>query len=158
MPKWFVQMGSTMKPTIFDDRVATALKHWHHQAKKHAKDSKHSSTATPFSSRPATPEHGSSPIHLLHNYQHRSLDSLPETPRGTHVETENWAAPAGSHTSSPHRHDGDDDSSSLWNQTAAGVLEPDGQIRHLAPGAVELQRSGTHHTVDINQSDFTFGK
>ncbi|OWM70176.1 hypothetical protein CDL15_Pgr026026 [Punica granatum] len=97
------QMGSTMKPTIFNNGVATALKKWHHTAKKHAKDNKHSNSVTPFSSRPATPEHGSSPIHLLHNYQNRSQDGPPAgTPREeSQVDTEHWAVTVGSHSPSP---------------------------------------------------------
>ncbi|PKI43242.1 hypothetical protein CRG98_036328 [Punica granatum] len=96
-------MGSTMKPTIFNNGVATALKKWHHTAKKHAKDNKHSNSVTPFSSRPATPEHGSSPIHLLHNYQNRSQDGPPAgTPREeSQVDTEHWAVTVGSHSPSP---------------------------------------------------------
>ncbi|XP_031383723.1 MLO-like protein 2 isoform X1 [Punica granatum] len=98
-----IQMGSTMKPTIFNNGVATALKKWHHTAKKHAKDNKHSNSVTPFSSRPATPEHGSSPIHLLHNYQNRSQDGPPAgTPREeSQVDTEHWAVTVGSHSPSP---------------------------------------------------------
>lgn len=145
-------MGSTMKPTIFDNRVASALKSWHHKAKKNAKDGKHSSSVTPFSSRPATPEHGSSPIHLLHNYQQRSLDSLPVTPRGGNVETENWAVPVGSQSLSRRgrSRDGDEDDSH-WNRDA-DITEPDG------PGAVEIQMAGAQHSVDISSSEFTFGK
>ncbi|XP_010509062.1 PREDICTED: MLO-like protein 12 [Camelina sativa] len=67
------QMGTTMRPTIFNDRVANALKKWHHTAKKQTKHG-HSGSNTPQSSRPTTPTHGMSPVHLLHNYNHRSLD------------------------------------------------------------------------------------
>ncbi|KAF2295854.1 hypothetical protein GH714_034586 [Hevea brasiliensis] len=42
------QMGSSIRPTIFNDRVAAALKNWHHDAKKHAKHSKHSESHTPI--------------------------------------------------------------------------------------------------------------
>lgn len=66
-------MGSSMKTTIFNERVATALKQWHRTAKKHAKASKHhqgngDGTSSQFSSRPATPLHGTSPLHLLHSH------------------------------------------------------------------------------------------
>ncbi|XP_062085082.1 MLO-like protein 6 isoform X2 [Humulus lupulus] len=63
------QMGSTMSPTIFNDRVAEALKNWHLSAKKNKKHSRHSGANSPFSSRPATPTHGMSPVHLLQNYR-----------------------------------------------------------------------------------------
>ena len=35
-----LQMGSTMKPTIFNERVAMALRNWHHTAKKNIKHNK----------------------------------------------------------------------------------------------------------------------
>ncbi|KAJ0453295.1 hypothetical protein HanHA300_Chr15g0588771 [Helianthus annuus] len=83
------QMGSRMKPTIFGDNVAKGLKTWHHTAKKNIKHGHHSSTNTPFTSRPGTPLHGStSPISLLHRHQEDSLDSPSESPRGEH---EGWA-------------------------------------------------------------------
>ncbi|KAL0775268.1 hypothetical protein Bca101_040420 [Brassica carinata] len=65
------QMGTSMRPTIFNDRVANALKKWHNTAKKHTKHG-HSGSNTP--SRPTTPTHDMSPVHLLHNYHNRSLD------------------------------------------------------------------------------------
>ncbi|EOA26798.1 hypothetical protein CARUB_v10022893mg [Capsella rubella] len=65
------QMGTSMRPTIFNDRVANALKKWHHTAKKQTKHGQ-SGSNTPHSSRPATPTHGMSPVHLLHNYHNRS--------------------------------------------------------------------------------------
>ncbi|KAJ0045191.1 hypothetical protein Pint_06073 [Pistacia integerrima] len=43
------QMGTSMRSTIFNDRVAEALKSWHHTAKKQTKHGKHSETTTPFS-------------------------------------------------------------------------------------------------------------
>lgn len=45
-------MGSTMRPTIFNDRVANALQKWHHGARKKIKENKKSG-------------HGLSPVHLL---------------------------------------------------------------------------------------------
>ncbi|XP_048612090.1 MLO-like protein 6 isoform X3 [Brassica napus] len=66
------QMGSKMKPTVFNERVAVALKSWHHTAKKQIKHGRTSESTTPFSSRPATPTHDSSPIHLLRNVHKRS--------------------------------------------------------------------------------------
>ena len=65
-------MGSKMKPTVFNERVAVALKSWHHTAKKQIKHGRTSESTTPFSSRPATPTHDSSPIHLLRNVHKRS--------------------------------------------------------------------------------------
>lgn len=90
------QMGSTMKPTIFNDRVATALKNWHHTAKKHVKQSKHSATATPTSSRPVTPSHGASPIHLLRHYR-SEMDSpqiSPSMPNCYAEQSDNEGSPS----------------------------------------------------------------
>ncbi|CAL9108646.1 unnamed protein product [Musa textilis] len=74
------QMGSNMKPTIFDERVATALRKWHRLARKHLKENRRSGSASPLStSRPATPSHGWSPVHLLH-YNRGELDSVQNSP------------------------------------------------------------------------------
>ncbi|CAE5962819.1 unnamed protein product [Arabidopsis arenosa] len=73
------QMGSKMKPTVFNERVATALKSWHHTAKKQIKHGRTSESTTPFSSRPTTPTHGSSPIHLLRNAPHKRSRSVDES-------------------------------------------------------------------------------
>ncbi|GKC36120.1 MLO-like protein 12, partial [Tanacetum coccineum] len=70
------KMGSRMKPTIFSDNVAKALKTWHHTAKKNVKHDTLSAPGSPFTSRPGTPLHGSTSLmHLLHRYQNDSLDS-----------------------------------------------------------------------------------
>ncbi|CAN0909276.1 MLO-like protein 12, partial [Linum grandiflorum] len=76
------QMGSNMRPTIFNDRVATALKNWHRTAKRHTKHGgTKSGTHTPTSSRPGTPSHGMSPLHLLHNYRSSTgPDSVMSSP------------------------------------------------------------------------------
>lgn len=64
------QMGSKMRPVIFSDNVASALRGWHHTAKKHIKQGRASASSTPFSSRPASPLHGStSPLYLLQGYK-----------------------------------------------------------------------------------------
>ncbi|KAL7596452.1 hypothetical protein Lser_V15G28471 [Lactuca serriola] len=51
------QMGSTMKPTVFNDQVVKALHKWHQRAKKQVKLNRMSDTTTPGSSRPSTPSH-----------------------------------------------------------------------------------------------------
>ncbi|KAK8604827.1 hypothetical protein V6N13_082296 [Hibiscus sabdariffa] len=79
------QMGSNMKPTIFNERVATALKNWHNTAKKHVKHNKGS--VTPFSSRPNTPSHHTSPVHLLRKYR-GGINSLNTSPRRSNVDME----------------------------------------------------------------------
>ncbi|GKA34202.1 PHD finger protein ALFIN-LIKE 4-like protein [Tanacetum coccineum] len=69
-------MGSRMKPTIFSDNVAKALKTWHHTAKRNVKHGTLLAPDSPFTSRPGTPLHGSTSLmNLLHRYQNDSLDS-----------------------------------------------------------------------------------
>ncbi|KAL3753921.1 hypothetical protein ACJRO7_001204 [Eucalyptus globulus] len=81
------QMGSNMKPTIFNDRVANALRNWHQSAKKHLKQNRGS--VTPFSSRPGTPSRGMSPVHLLQHYK-SELNSVQTTPRTSNFGNEGW--------------------------------------------------------------------
>ncbi|XP_049378872.1 MLO-like protein 2 [Solanum stenotomum] len=83
------QMGSTMKPTIFNERVATALRKWHHSAKKHIKEinKQHSNPTTPMSSRPATPSHGMSPVHLLRGIRTSDMDV---SPRRSSYNVDHW--------------------------------------------------------------------
>ncbi|KAL8259926.1 hypothetical protein R6Q59_027879 [Mikania micrantha] len=83
------QMGSTMKPTVFNDSVATALKSWHQTAKKQIKKNKKSGQVSPMSSRPGTPTHGMSPIHLLRGYKNDN-DSVQTSPRMSNFDTDNW--------------------------------------------------------------------
>ncbi|KAA3458959.1 MLO-like protein 6 isoform X2 [Gossypium australe] len=71
------QMGSNMKPTIFNERVATALRNWHHTAKKHIKHNKGSTT----------PSHHISPVHLLRNCR-SEVDSLHTSPRRSNFDIE----------------------------------------------------------------------
>ncbi|XP_019191443.1 PREDICTED: MLO-like protein 6 [Ipomoea nil] len=73
------QMGSNMKPTIFNERVAKALKSWHQTARKQLRQKRHSGSVTPLSSRPGTPLHGTSPIHLLQYYK-SEIDSVGASP------------------------------------------------------------------------------
>ncbi|CAI9105131.1 OLC1v1003989C1 [Oldenlandia corymbosa var. corymbosa] len=89
------QMGSTMKPTIFNERVATALKAWHHTAKKHVKESKHNHSGfpSPLDSRAATPSHGMSPVHLLRHYK-SDLDSFQTSPRKSNYDWDNEGSPS----------------------------------------------------------------
>ncbi|KAL0432794.1 UNVERIFIED_CONTAM: MLO protein1 [Sesamum latifolium] len=79
------QMGSHMKKSIFEEQTAKALKKWHQAAKQRKKMRKAGvgtdTSNAGFMSGETTPTQGSSPLHLLHNYKHRSnapdTDSLP---------------------------------------------------------------------------------
>lgn len=63
------QMGSTMKPTIFNERVAVALKHWHHTAKKHVKENRGPNPTI----RPISPR-------FLLPYHRTETDTVPSSP------------------------------------------------------------------------------
>ncbi|KVI09340.1 hypothetical protein Ccrd_012256 [Cynara cardunculus var. scolymus] len=85
------QMGSTMKPTIFNDEVRTAIRKWHHNARKHIKENKKSGHTTPMSNRPGMPSvgHNLSPLHLLSHYQN-NIDSLNASPTRSNSNNESW--------------------------------------------------------------------
>lgn len=99
-------MGSTMKPTIFNERVAAALRNWHHTAKKHIKQNKRSCLTTPMSSQSATPSRKVSPVHLLRHYR-CEMDSLQTSPRKSNFDNEQyyWDIDGGS-ASPSHHHQG----------------------------------------------------
>lgn len=147
------QMGSRMKPTIFSDQVATALKTWHHTAKKNIKHGNHSAQNSPFSSRPGTPLHGStSPMYLLHRYPKDSQDSPSNSPRGSNFEHEGWTNESPSNHRHSHREDED------FGRDDIHDLE-ENEIQEQQSSSVELplgpQPMRTQHEVDI--SDFSFG-
>ncbi|KAG4988693.1 hypothetical protein JHK85_031676 [Glycine max] len=94
------QMGSTMKPTIFNDRVAVALRNWHQTAKKHIRQNRVgplSLSGTPTSSRPTTPSHHLSPVHLLRYYR-SEIDSFPASPRRSNFDDNNMDSPSPSYS------------------------------------------------------------
>ncbi|KAK9279093.1 hypothetical protein L1049_012768 [Liquidambar formosana] len=146
------QMGSTMKPTIFNERVATALRNWHHTAKKHLKQqNRQSGLTTPMSSRPATPSHGLSPMHLL-RHNRSDFDSLQTSPRRSNFDVEHWETD-GSPSPSHHHFHGEGSSS-----------------HHPDHGYVERERDQFHepsssqvapmpqHAIDIGPKEFSFDK
>lgn len=132
-------MGSTMKPTIFNDKVAKALRNWHHTAKKHIKQNRHSpGTVTPLQSRPGTPLHGASPVHHLHHYR-SEIDSVSTSPRVSNVVWESDGPP------SRHR---DRNRDLVAQQETEGVQES--SLVTSASGDVHLQ-----HEIDIHLPDFS---
>ncbi|XP_057445787.1 MLO-like protein 6 [Lotus japonicus] len=138
------QMGSTLKPTIFNERVADALKKWHHTAKRQVKHSKHSeaNSITPFSSRPATPTHGMSPVHLLHRHLAGRSDSVETSPRTSNYEYEQWDVEG---SNSPSNH-------------PTGVDEIQLEVLEQRSEATELPITSTRHEISIAVSDFSFQK
>ncbi|XP_022765350.1 MLO-like protein 6 [Durio zibethinus] len=145
------QMGSNMRPTIFNDRVAAALKNWHHTAKKHTKQSRmHSENTTPFSSRPATPAHGMSPVRLLDNYT-RSVESYHASPWHSNFENDQ-RDPDSSH--SPRHHETNDrvhDRSQLEMGEVNRTVEESSSYSQVVPAPRTIR---TQHEIDINPSDF----
>ncbi|XP_027367151.1 MLO-like protein 2 isoform X2 [Abrus precatorius] len=137
------QMGSTMKPTIFNDNVAAALKNWHHTAKKHIRHHKDSNSNTPFSSRPATPTHGMSPVHLLHKHAGHSDSPIASPGESYNYENEHWDV-EGSPFSSNHARDHEE---SIQMQPITTELPP----RGLPP--IRAQ-----HEINMGLSEFSFGK
>ncbi|KAK7315869.1 hypothetical protein VNO77_34451 [Canavalia gladiata] len=130
------QMGSTMKPTIFNHRVASALKNWHHNAKKHVKNSKHT---TPFSSRPSTPTYGMSPLHLLHRHPVGRSDSAQTSPRTSNYENEQWDVEG---SPSPRNH-------TIAEETQLQVIEPGSRTEFPISSQLEIT---------IGSREFSFEK
>lgn len=137
------QMGSSMKSTIFDDKVATALKGWHKKAKKQTKQSKHSESTTPLTSRPGTPTGSQSPMHLLHNF--RQIESYPNTPNRNHADDHNeWNVAEDSHNTRLEEH-----RIELPSYESSAMQLP------LGPAPV---RTGQQHEINMGESDFSFEK
>ncbi|KAL6498262.1 MLO-like protein 12 [Orobanche gracilis] len=137
------QMGTSMRPTIFHDNVATALKKWHHTARKHVRHNNKDSN-TPFSSRPATPTHGMSPVHLLHKHTHHNSDSPIPSPRASsNCENEQWYNQGS--PSSPRGHE-----MTLQMQ----VLESSAAAADQFPPEAEIQ----HEITATNLPKFSFEK
>ncbi|KAL4386850.1 hypothetical protein GQ457_09G028840 [Hibiscus cannabinus] len=148
------QMGTNMRPTIFNDRIAAALKNWHHTAKKHTKQSRqHSENTTPFSSRPATPTHGMSPVHLLHNYP-RSVESYRTSPGRLNDkwDPEPFRSPGHHHEINDPAHD----MSQVEMREVDRAVQESRSSAEMSAAAPETIR--TQHEIDISLSDFSFAK
>ncbi|KAH6802621.1 Seven transmembrane MLO family protein [Perilla frutescens var. frutescens] len=81
------QMGSNMKPTIFNEQVVKALHTWHQNARKQIKKTRLPGSDTPMSSRHSSPLHGLSPAHLLQYYK-SELDSINLSPANSISKSE----------------------------------------------------------------------
>ncbi|TYJ38497.1 hypothetical protein E1A91_A05G447200v1 [Gossypium mustelinum] len=147
------QMGSNMRPTIFNERVATALRNWHQQAKKHTKQNKqsHSQNTTTLSSRPATPTHGMSPVHLLHNYP-RSVESYPTSPRLSITENNRLVL----HSPRQHGIKDDVDDRSLHKEIAQ--VDTTFEESNSLQRAAMAQATRTQHEIDIASPIFSLEK
>ncbi|XP_010264735.1 PREDICTED: MLO-like protein 6 [Nelumbo nucifera] len=145
------QMGSSMRPTIFNERVATALRNWHHRARKHLKQNGHgrSGSVTPISSRPTTPRHGFSPVHLLLN-THRSdhADSIHTSPRFSNLDNEQREGEGTPSPSSYHHHHHE-----RW-------LGGQDREAHEAEATTPPTAPPVHtqHVIEMSSADFSFVK
>ncbi|XP_017648151.1 MLO-like protein 12 isoform X1 [Gossypium arboreum] len=150
------QMGTNMRPTIFNDRVAAALKNWHHTAKKHTKQSRllHSENTTPFSSRPATPTHGMSPVHILHKHPQRSETyGISSGHSVDHWDLGLFHSPLHSHEINDPIHDHD--------RTQIEMRDVDTTVQESGSSQMDAetpQTIRTQHEIDIIPSDFSFAK
>nr|WMP39995.1 MLO1 protein [Cannabis sativa] len=145
------QMGSTMRPVIFNDRVATALKNWHHSAKtKNKKHNRNSETNSPFSSRPATPTYGMSPVHLLQNYRSTATDGYYGSPRMSNVEND-YYEPEG--TPSPNNGPATASEIQMNNYEVEKDISEEGH-----PMVQEQSSSSQQNEVKISLSHFSFRK
>ncbi|KAG8480494.1 hypothetical protein CXB51_024643 [Gossypium anomalum] len=149
------QMGTNMRPTIFNDRVAAALKNWHHTAKKHTKQSRllHSENTTPFSSRPATPTHGMSPVHILHKHPQRSETyGISSGHSVDHWDPGLFHSPLSHEINDPiHDHD----------RTQIEMRDVDRTVQESGSSQMDAgtpQTIRTQHEIDIIPSDFSFAK
>lgn len=133
--RFYEQMGSNMKPTIFNERVAKALRNWHQSARKQIKKNHHSGSVTPLSSRPSTPLHGSSPVHLL-RYFNNELDLSGPVSQRQGYRTESWQS--GENDFSP---------SSDRSTTAKNQERPNPSIS-----------TDKNYCHEINIADFSFDK
>ncbi|XP_010418123.1 PREDICTED: MLO-like protein 6 isoform X1 [Camelina sativa] len=156
------QMGSKMKPTVFNERIATALKSWHHTAKKQMKHGRSSESTTPFSSRPTTPTHGSSPIHLLRNVPHKRSRSFDDgfansmSPR-RNSDFDSWDP----ESQSPHHETAEASTNSVSNHRSR-FGEEDSEKKLVASSSIELPpgpghiRTQQHEISNISLRDFSF--
>ncbi|TKY48504.1 MLO protein 6 [Spatholobus suberectus] len=149
------QMGSTMKPTIFNESVASALRNWHHKAKKQIKQNRGLHSQTPLSSRPTTPNHPTSPAHLLRHYPISPIRSDYKAHHPYEIDSPQ--------SSNSHHHKPKVNASS-----SSSVHHHEMEVGHLAhdpPQYVNepistLVGSGlTQHEIDIEHSkEFSFDK
>ncbi|KAK4741839.1 hypothetical protein SAY87_025427 [Trapa incisa] len=86
------QMGSTMKPTIFNERVVMALRKWHKNARKNVRESRRGTSVTPSSSQPTTPTNHTQ-LTLWHHHRSTWVDSLQSSPRKSNCDVETVVEP-----------------------------------------------------------------
>ncbi|CAJ2660646.1 unnamed protein product [Trifolium pratense] len=148
------QMGSTMKPTIFNDKVATALRNWHHTARKHVKQNRESGHQSPLS---ITPAHSMSPAQILRHYRNEM-----DTPTRINFDT-----PYESYSPSPsnsHHHKVEPNVASSnsirFLEMEMGHLAHDQQQDVIEPKPVSMGSILAQVEIDVQQhsDEFSFSK
>ncbi|RDX62926.1 MLO-like protein 6, partial [Mucuna pruriens] len=155
------QMGSTMKPTIFNKRVARALKNWHQTAKRHIKQNRVLQLQTSLSSMPTTPNHPMSPAYVLRRY-HSEMDTYPSSPIRSDFEAHHLYE-INSPPSSNSRHH-----KSKVNAYSSSIRHHEMEMGHFThdppqeinePSSSVMRLALTQHEIDIESSkDFSFDK
>ncbi|KAI3986204.1 hypothetical protein MKX01_004348 [Papaver californicum] len=159
--------------------VATALRKWHHTARKNIKQNQQSRTATgtPTSSRPATPSHRLSPGHpskatysthrlspvSLLRYSHNEADSFQTSPKLSIIDSENWDRESEGSPVHQHQYQSDGFSSHhnrRRSKLAGGSTEEEMKdiqemnLRDLPPPvSAPTVTSGTQIEIDIGSID-----
>ncbi|KAI8013054.1 MLO-like protein 6 [Camellia lanceoleosa] len=146
------QMGTTMKPTIFNEKVAKALRNWHYNAKKHIKQNNRltDGSVPPSPSRPGIPQHGMSPVHLLRHYRSSEIDSVHTTSRNSHFDNE-YSENEGSFSPSHSCHHDDAPPRSHHGRNRDLELQP--ETEGLAMSSIPLDPH-SHHEIDIPSAGF----
>nr|ALI93619.1 MLO6 [Vitis pseudoreticulata] len=140
------QMGTTMRPTVFNDKVAVALRDWHEKARKHTRHG-HSDGVSPQSSRPSTPSYGMSPVHLLQSYDNNTPDMSPVA---SNYDNERWY---GEGSGSLGKKDDDEQRPENFESREPGRGTQDSSSAQLALGPLPIP---TQHEVNITSSEFSF--
>ncbi|THU71707.1 hypothetical protein C4D60_Mb04t04330 [Musa balbisiana] len=128
------QMGSKMKPTIFNERVATALRKWHQTARKNLRENRKSGSITPLStSRPTTPKNSFAQIYRLQHLP-SDLESQPDSSRNYNFDRD-------------HLEIEESFSSTSRPTTATGRSSPAYLLRHLPSDLSTQQESPNRYNL-----------
>ncbi|CAL5387969.1 unnamed protein product [Camellia sinensis] len=146
------QMGTTMKPTIFNEKVAKALRNWHYNAKKHIKQNNRltDGSVTPSPSRPVIPQHGMSPVHLLRHYRSSEIDSVHTTSRNSHFDNE-YSENEGSFSPSHSCHHDDAPPRSHHGRNRDLEVQPETEGQEMSSFPPDPH---AHHEIDIPSAGF----
>ncbi|GAB4836465.1 hypothetical protein Ancab_001376 [Ancistrocladus abbreviatus] len=145
------QMGSSIKPAMFSERVAKALVGWHQSARKRLRQTE---SVPAFSSRPSTPSRGSSPLYLLHRHQENKGDaSQASLPRSLEFEN-GHLDPEGSNFHGINIDEARD--SQRQHDAVLDVEEQEGGIMQLPHAASVASKDNSE--IEVSSSDFSFRK